>query len=112
MCTEYRIAEKNVQGRYYVDESCIYCELCLEIAPDNFSHDQDKGEAYISSQPTNNEQHTKVIEAIDMCPTKSIHDSITQPDDFMNTSSLSKSVLPTSLAHATAQMFAKLFRKR
>ena len=28
--------EDNVEGQYYVDEECIDCNLCREIAPSNF----------------------------------------------------------------------------
>ena len=28
--------EDNVDGKYYVDDECIDCNLCRELAPENF----------------------------------------------------------------------------
>ncbi|MFC5049136.1 ferredoxin [Rubritalea spongiae] len=78
----FQIVKKNVLGRYFVDESCIYCELCLEAAPKNFAYDETKGEAYVCLQPSSDTEHRQMKAAIDDCPIHCIHDSVTQPDDF------------------------------
>ena len=108
MADEYPIVEKNVPGRYYVDESCIYCELCLEEAPDNFSYDKVKGEAYVSTQPRTSEEHKLMAEAIDLCPIDSIHDSFSSLTKDLG---LTKDVTPTSLAGSMMQIIAGWFRK-
>ena len=33
----------NVPGKFYVDSSCIDCDLCRETAPENFGRDEDEG---------------------------------------------------------------------
>ena len=38
----------NVPGKFYVDSSCIDCDLCRETAPENFGRDDDEGQAYQS----------------------------------------------------------------
>ena len=108
MPEKYPAVEKNVPGRYYVDESCIYCELCLQNAPASFSYDSEKAEAYVSSQPRNSEEHKLMAEAIDWCPIDSIHDSFSsRTKDF----GLTKDVTPTSIAGSTMQIITGWFRK-
>ncbi len=57
-----------------MDESCIYCELCVESAPDHFSYDRDEECAYVSKQPTTHEELNLVLESLEGCPTESIGD--------------------------------------
>ena len=35
--------ELNVEGKFYVDEQCIDCDLCRETAPRNFTREEDEG---------------------------------------------------------------------
>ncbi|MFP4372499.1 MAG: ferredoxin, partial [Halanaerobium sp.] len=32
--------DENVEGKYYVDDQCISCSLCVSEAPDNFEMDE------------------------------------------------------------------------
>jgi ferredoxin len=57
-----------------VDESCIYCELCVETAPENFAFDENEGYAYVSKQPITKEEIRLVLEALKDCPIESIGD--------------------------------------
>lgn len=41
----------NVPGKFYVDSSCIDCDLCRETAPENFGRDDDEGVSYVKKQP-------------------------------------------------------------
>ena len=43
----------NVPGKFYVDSSCIDCDLCRETAPENFGRDEDEGVSYVKKQPDN-----------------------------------------------------------
>lgn len=43
----------NVPGKFYVDSSCIDCDLCRETAPENFGRDDDEGVSYVKKQPDN-----------------------------------------------------------
>lgn len=65
---------KNVEGRYYVDESCIYCDLCRETAPTVFAEDKAAGLAYVFKQPETDEEFELARESLEGCPTESIGD--------------------------------------
>jgi len=64
----------NVEGKFYVDSQCIDCNVCREVAPNNFSRDDDEGYSYVSKQPENAEEEAQCQEAIDSCPVEAIGD--------------------------------------
>jgi ferredoxin len=63
---------ENVKGQYYVDRSCIYCELCAEIAPNHFKEINEMGWAAVFKQPENPKEEKNCREAKECCPTESI----------------------------------------
>jgi ferredoxin len=63
---------QNVPGRYYVDGQCIYCDLCVAIAPNIFKEYKEQGWAYVFHQPSSEEEEARAIEALEGCPTESI----------------------------------------
>jgi ferredoxin len=63
---------ENVKGQYYVDRSCIYCELCTETAPKNFKEINEMGRAAVFKQPENAEEEYACRQAKEGCPTESI----------------------------------------
>jgi ferredoxin len=65
---------ENINGHYYVDTSCIYCELCTKTAPNNFKEINEMGWAAIFKQPENPEEEQACREAMEGCPTQSIGD--------------------------------------
>ncbi|HXG92517.1 MAG TPA: MBL fold metallo-hydrolase [Blastocatellia bacterium] len=61
---------KNVSGDFFVDTTCIDCDLCRQIAPDVFS---DVGEqSVVYHQPETVEQEFAALKALVTCPTASI----------------------------------------
>ena len=66
--------EKNVPGKFYVDSSCIDCDLCRESAPDFFARDEDEGLSYVSKQPSSADEIELCEEAMNGCPVNSIGD--------------------------------------
>jgi ferredoxin len=64
--------QENVKGRYFVDSTCIYCELCVETAPKNFKEINEMGWAAVFKQPENPEEEKACREAKEGCPTESI----------------------------------------
>lgn len=63
----------NAPGAFYVDETCIDCELCRETAPEFFVRDEeDTGQTYVSAQSQSDEDIEKALEALKGCPTDSI----------------------------------------
>ena len=63
---------ENVDGKFYVDEQCIDCDLCRETAPDNFTREEDGGYSYVYKQPENNQELELCIEAMEGCPVEAI----------------------------------------
>ncbi|MFH1653913.1 MAG: ferredoxin [Pseudomonadota bacterium] len=65
---------ENTEGRFYVDEQCIDCCLCIETAPKNFAHVEESGYAYLCRQPQNEEEEECCKEAMESCPSNAIGD--------------------------------------
>jgi ferredoxin len=72
MANHADMVQENVSGRYYVDRSCIYCDLCVETAPNNFKEVNEMGWAAVFKQPGNIEEEKACREAKEGCPTGSI----------------------------------------
>ncbi len=66
--------EDNVAGKYYVDSSCIDCDVCRTTAPNNFAANEDEGYSFVSKQPENDDEVAQVEEAIESCPVEAIGD--------------------------------------
>ena len=66
-----RVPESD-QGKFYVDDSCIYCDLCRETAPTVFREETEFGWASVFHQPTTPEELQLTLESVEGCPTDSI----------------------------------------
>ena len=66
--------EDNVAGKYYVDSSCIDCDVCRTTAPNNFAANEDEGYSFVNKQPENDDEIAQVDEAIESCPVEAIGD--------------------------------------
>jgi len=64
--------DKNVEGRFFNDYSCIDCGLCPEIAPNVFKRDDDEGYSFVFKQPNTPNDIALAREAVESCPTESI----------------------------------------
>jgi len=64
----------NVPGKFYVDSSCIDCDVCRTTAPNNFEANEDEGYSYVSKQPENDEEVAQCEEAMESCPVEAIGD--------------------------------------
>ena len=64
----------NVSGTYYVDEQCIDCDLCRQVAPDNFTRNEDEGYSFVYKQPSTPEEEELCTEALEGCPVEAIGD--------------------------------------
>ncbi len=62
----------NVPGPYYVDDSCIDCDMCRNTAPVVFGRDDSIGLSVVFRQPTTDEEIALAIHAMDECPSASI----------------------------------------
>ena len=63
--------EDNASGEFFVDRSCIDCDLCRQIAPGVFARSERAGQSFVARQPTSGEEH-RALMALVTCPTSSI----------------------------------------
>src|SRR5258706_13439138 len=62
--------QENARGDFFVDTTCIDCDLCRQIAPDTFSDIGDQSIVY--HQPDAPAQEFDALKALVTCPTASI----------------------------------------
>ena len=66
--------EDNVPGKFYVDRDCIFCNACIEEAPDNFAESEDEDHDYVYKQPENEKELAACYSAMEVCPVECIGD--------------------------------------
>jgi ferredoxin len=64
----------NAPGTWYVDATCIDCDVCRTTAPNNFRANEDEGYSYVFKQPENDEEREQCEEAMASCPVEAIGD--------------------------------------
>ncbi|KAI3467873.1 hypothetical protein Pfo_024536 [Paulownia fortunei] len=62
---------QNVDGDFFVDNTCIDCDTCRWMAPEIFNRRD--GMSAVFKQPTSDEERMKALQALLSCPTNSIH---------------------------------------
>ena len=62
----------NMPGSLYVDDSCIDCNMCRVIAPENFQRSEVGRYSYLSKQPVNEAEWAACLEALEDCPVNAI----------------------------------------
>ncbi len=63
---------ENIPGTYYVDLQCINCEVCRNIAPDNFLRSEENPYSFVHKQPETEEERLDCDEALAACPVEAI----------------------------------------
>jgi ferredoxin len=63
---------ENVDGRFFVDRTCIDCDLCRETAPLSFVRLDDEGYSYVFRQPGTPEEESACRAAMVECPVEAI----------------------------------------
>ena len=63
---------ENVPGPFYVDVTCIDCDLCRETAPANFVRKDDEGYSYVVRQPGSAAEVAASLAAMEECPVEAI----------------------------------------
>jgi ferredoxin len=63
---------ESVPGKFYVDNTCIDCDLCRNIAPNFFTRYDEGGYSYVFRQPQTPEEIAQAEEARTSCPTETI----------------------------------------
>jgi len=64
----------NAAGKWYVDSSCIDCDVCRTTAPNNFKANEDEGYSFVFKQPETAEEQGQCDEAKASCPVEAIGD--------------------------------------
>ena len=63
---------ENIPGRFYVDRTCIDCDLCRETAPENFVRLDIEGYSYVFRQPRDAAEEAACLAALEECPVEAI----------------------------------------
>ena len=66
--------KENVSGPFYVDSTCIDCDVCRDLAPENFLRSFKDAYSYVSKQPQNESERAACAEALCCCPVAAIGD--------------------------------------
>ncbi|MDB4960562.1 MAG: Metallo-beta-lactamase superfamily protein [Myxococcales bacterium] len=64
--------EDNVEGDFFVDSSCIDCDLCRQLARGVFARTDRQAQSFVARQPANDVDRHRALLALVTCPTSSI----------------------------------------
>ncbi len=64
--------DENAPGAFFVDESCIDCGACRQLAPEVYARSRRRGQSYVRTQPAGAEAEARALMAVVACPTASI----------------------------------------
>lgn len=64
--------KENVLGAYYVDSTCIDCDVCRDTAPENFRRSDANSYSFVYKQPLTEEELASCEEALLLCPVEAI----------------------------------------
>ena len=64
--------KENIRGAYYVDSSCIDCDVCRDTAAENFRRSDAHSYSFVLKQPETEEEKTACEEALTCCPVEAI----------------------------------------
>ena len=62
---------ENAAGDFFVDDTCIDCDTCRQVAPEVFAQSR-RSLAYVHAQPASAEARHRALMALVACPTASI----------------------------------------
>lgn len=63
---------QNAPGRFYVDNSCVDCDMCRESAAAFFHRNDEAGLSVVYRQPQTPEEIALAHAALEECPSSSI----------------------------------------
>lgn len=66
--------DKNVPGKFYVDDQCIACDACVKEAPGFFVIDDLEDHAFVKAQPKTAAEIQECLSAMESCPVEAIGD--------------------------------------
>ena len=86
--------EDNIPGKFYVDEECIDCDLCREIAPTMYHRNDDGGYSFVARQPEGKEEEGYSVEA--------------QENMLVSIENFKESLIPIGSEEANKNVFATI----
>ncbi|EFJ40407.1 hypothetical protein VOLCADRAFT_44402, partial [Volvox carteri f. nagariensis] len=72
--------QENVEGQFFVDQTCIDCDTCRWMAPATFS--RVGRQSAVVAQPADRAGRVQALRALLSCPTYSIHVTNRSPDEL------------------------------
>ena len=63
---------EGVPGKWYVDNTCVPCNSCMDEAPGLLKYSADETHVYFTKQPATPDETAAAQRALDICPTGSI----------------------------------------
>jgi glyoxylase-like metal-dependent hydrolase (beta-lactamase superfamily II)/ferredoxin len=64
--------DENAPGAFFVDDSCIDCDACRQIAPATFARSARRQQSFVAAQPAGSDGEARALMAVVACPTASI----------------------------------------
>jgi glyoxylase-like metal-dependent hydrolase (beta-lactamase superfamily II)/ferredoxin len=92
VATAARRLPENAPGAFFVDDTCIDCAKCREVAPRTFAYAR-RGASYVREQPVDPSARHRALMALVACPTASIG-AVPRPDARAAAASFPESVAP------------------
>lgn len=74
MADKHNILPENVPGKWYVDDTCTPCRVCLDEAPQLLKYNDDETYVYFFKQPETEEELEAAKNALEICPQQAIGD--------------------------------------
>ncbi|WP_010571651.1 ferredoxin [Leptospira broomii] len=65
---------ENAAGKFYIDNTCVPCNDCVEEAPMLLKYTDDESKVYFHRQPQTPEEQICARKAKDICPVEAIGD--------------------------------------
>jgi ferredoxin len=72
MAEQSKRLPRNIAGAFYVDETCIDCDICREAAPGVFRRDNEMGLSYVWRQPATADEIVLAEDVLRCCPADAI----------------------------------------
>ncbi len=63
---------ENVPGRWYVDTTCVPCNICIDEAPALLRYAPGEAHVYFGRQPETAEEEKAALLAMEVCPSEAI----------------------------------------
>ncbi|WP_039948420.1 ferredoxin [Leptospira fainei] len=74
MADKHDKVPENAAGKFYIDNTCVPCNDCVEEAPMLLKYTDDESKVYFHRQPQTPEEQICARKAKEICPVEAIGD--------------------------------------